>query len=92
MAESHRPTLVGRVASNKMQKTVVVVVETRKRHPLYQRMIRRTKRVKAHDEANACQIGDLVRIEQTRPLSKEKHWRVTEILERARVAPPVEEV
>ncbi len=90
MAQSNRPTQVGRVASNKMQKTVVVEVETRKLHPLYRRMIRRTSRVKAHDESNACQVGDLVRLEQTRPLSKEKRWRVAEILERAKVAGPIE--
>ena len=90
MAKSERPARIGRVASNKMQKTVVVEVETRKLHPIYRRMIRRTTRVKAHDEANACEIGDLVRLEETRPMSKEKHWRVAEILERARVAGPIE--
>ncbi|MGH2458921.1 MAG: 30S ribosomal protein S17 [Chloroflexota bacterium] len=90
MAKTERPARIGRVASNKMQKTVVVEVETRKLHPIYRRMIRRTTRVKAHDEANSCEIGDLVRLEETRPLSKEKHWRVAEILERARVAGPVE--
>lgn len=90
MAQSQRPARIGRVASNKMQKTVVVEVETRKLHPIYRRMIRRTTRVKAHDEANACKIGDLVRLEETRPISKEKRWRVAEILERARVAGPVE--
>lgn len=90
MAKSERPARIGRVASNKMQKTVVVEVETRKLHPIYRRMIRRTTRVKAHDEANACEVGDLVRLEETRPISKEKHWRVAEILERARVAGPVE--
>jgi len=83
MVQGNRPTQVGRVASNKMQKTVVIAVEKVKRHPLYHRNIRLTKRVKAHDELNSCQIGDLVRIELTRPLSKEKRWRVTEILERA---------
>lgn len=90
MASTQRPTRIGRVASNKMQKTVVVEVESRKLHPIYRRMIRRITRVKAHDEANACAIGDLVRLEETRPLSKEKHWRVAEILERARVTSPVE--
>lgn len=90
MAQSNRPTQIGRVASNKMQKTVVVEVEVRKLHPLYRRMIRRTNRVKAHDESNACQVGDLVRLEQTRPLSKEKRWRVAEILERAKVTGPIE--
>ena len=90
MASRQRPTRIGRDASNKMQKTVVVEVESRKLHPIYRRMIRRITRVKAHDEANACAIGDLVRLEETRPLSKEKHWRVAEILERARVTSPVE--
>lgn len=90
MARAERPSRVGRVASNKMQKTVVVEVETRKLHPLYKRMIRRTTRLKAHDETNACQIGDLVRIEPTRPLSKEKRWRVAEILQRAQVTGPIE--
>jgi small subunit ribosomal protein S17 len=90
MVQGNRPTQVGRVASNKMQKTVVVEVEKVKRHPLYHRNIRRTERVKAHDELNSCRVGDLVRIEQTRPLSKEKRWRVSEILERAQGPAPVE--
>jgi len=90
MAQSNRPSRIGRVASNKMQKTVVVEVESRKRHPLYRRMIRSIRRMKAHDEANACEVGDVVRIEETRPISKEKRWRVAEILERARVAGPVD--
>lgn len=90
MATSNRPTRVGRVASNKMQKTVVVEVEVLKRHPLYHRNIRRTSRLKAHDEENTCQIGDVVKLEQTRPLSKEKRWRVVEILERAQALTPVE--
>ncbi|HEX5414684.1 MAG TPA: 30S ribosomal protein S17 [Chloroflexota bacterium] len=89
MVQGNRPTQVGRVASNKMQKTVVVEVEKVKRHPLYHRNIRRTERVKAHDELNSCQVGDLVRIEETRPLSKEKRWRVAEILERAQGPAPV---
>jgi small subunit ribosomal protein S17 len=73
-----------------MQKTIVVEVEVLKRHPLYHRNIRRTSRLKAHDEENTCQIGDVVKLEQTRPLSKEKRWRVVEILERARALTPVE--
>lgn len=73
-----------------MQKTVVVIVETIKRHPLYHRNIRQTQRLKAHDEANACQIGDLVKVELTRPISKDKHWRVVEILEKAPQLKPVE--
>ena len=69
----------GLVVSNKMAKTVVVAVETRKVHPLYKKAIRRTKKYKAHDENNACKIGDKVKIVETRPLSKEKRWRVAEI-------------
>jgi len=67
-----------------MDKTVVVAVETLVRHPLYQRTIRRTKKFKAHDEENACRIGDKVKMMETRPLSKEKRWRVVEILERTK--------
>jgi small subunit ribosomal protein S17 len=78
-----RKVRTGRVVSDKMDKTVVVAVETLVRHPLYQRTIRRTKKFKAHDEENACRVGDKVRIMETRPLSKEKRWRVVEILERA---------
>ncbi|MBX5467832.1 MAG: 30S ribosomal protein S17 [Firmicutes bacterium] len=74
----------GKVVSNKMQKTVVVAVESLVPHPLYGRRIRRTKKYKAHDEENQCQVGDIVRIVETRPLSKEKRWRVVEILGRAR--------
>ena len=78
-----RKSLVGRVVSDKMDKTVVVAVETLKRHRLYGKTIRRVKRYKAHDENNASHDGDLVRIEESRPLSKEKRWVVVEILERA---------
>jgi len=78
-----RKVLTGRVVSNKMEKTVVVAVETLVRHPLYQRIIRRTKKFKAHDENNSCRMGDKVKLMETRPLSKEKRWRVVEILERA---------
>jgi small subunit ribosomal protein S17 len=90
MATSNRPTRVGRVASTKMQKTVVVEVEVLKRHPIYHRNIRRTSRLKAHDENSTCRNGDLVRVESTRPLSKEKHWRVVEVLNRAQVLTPIE--
>lgn len=75
-----RKVRVGRVVSNKMDKTVVVLVETRKPHPLYHRIVRHSKRFKAHDENNACSVGDLVRIAETRPLSKDKRWAVSEIL------------
>ncbi len=90
MPETHRPNLIGRVASNKMQKTVVVEVEVIKRHPLYHRNIRRSVRLKAHDEENSCQLGDRVRIELTRPLSRDKRWRVVEIVERAQALAPIE--
>ncbi|MCX8126514.1 MAG: 30S ribosomal protein S17 [Dehalococcoidia bacterium] len=73
---------IGEVISNKMQKTVVVAVETIKRHPLYGKTIRRTKKYKAHCEDNSCKIGDVVRIVETRPLSKEKRWRVDKIIAR----------
>ena len=79
-----RKKLMGRVVSNKMDKTVVVVVESAKRHRLYGKIIRSSKRYKAHDEENASQVGDRVRIEESRPLSKEKRWKVIEILERAK--------
>jgi small subunit ribosomal protein S17 len=70
----------GLVVSDKMDKTIVVAVETRKVHPLYKKAVRVTKKYKAHDENNACKIGDKVKIVETRPLSKEKKWRVTEIM------------
>jgi small subunit ribosomal protein S17 len=84
MAErKQRKTRIGNIVSDKMDKTVVVAVETSVRHPLYGRIVRRTKKYKAHDEQNTCRIGDKVRIMETRPLSKEKRWRVSEILSRA---------
>ena len=78
--EKRRKTKLGRVVSDKMDKTVVVAVESYRPHPLYRRAVRRIKKFKAHDEHNVCGIGDVVRIEETRPLSKEKRWRVVEIL------------
>ncbi len=72
--------LQGTVASNKMEKTVVVVVERRKKHRLYHKVMTLTTRYKAHDETNVCNVGDLVRIEECRPLSREKRWRVIEVL------------
>ncbi len=78
-----RKVRFGKVVSDKMDKTVVVAVETMVRHPLYGRTVRRTKKFKAHDENNECRIGDLVKIMETRPLSKEKRWRVVEIISRA---------
>jgi small subunit ribosomal protein S17 len=79
-----RKVRVGRVVSDKMDKTIVVAVETLVRHPLYQRTVRRTRKFKAHDEQNTCRIGDRVRIMETRPLSKDKRWRLIEILERTK--------
>ena len=76
-----RKTMVGRVLSNRMDKTVVVQVERRKRHRLYGKVITMRRKFKAHDAENACQIGDLVRMVESRPLSKEKRWVVTDILE-----------
>lgn len=73
---------VGRVVSNKMQKTVVVVVDRVVAHPMYKKYLRRATKFKAHDEENACRIGDQVRLRETRPISKDKHWRVIEILRR----------
>lgn len=78
-----RKTLVGVVVSDKMQKTVVVMVERIVRHDAYSKMVRRRTKVKAHDEEGRCGMGDKVAIEEARPLSKDKHWRVTEILEKA---------
>ncbi len=75
-----RKQKVGRVVSDKMNKTVVVAVESLRKHRLYKHTVRVTKRFKAHDEQNACRAGDTVRIEETRPLSKEKRWRVVEIM------------
>ena len=79
-----RKTRTGIVVSDKMQKTVVVAIERRVAHPVYGKMITRTKRLKAHDEANSAKTGDTVRIVETRPLSKDKRWRVVEIVDRAR--------
>jgi len=79
-----RKTLVGRVSSNKMDKTVVVAVERRYLHPLYKKYVTRTKRYYAHDQENGCNVGDLVRIIETRPLSRLKRWRVGAILRKAR--------
>jgi small subunit ribosomal protein S17 len=79
-----RKERVGRVVSDKMQKTVVVAIERRVPHPVYGKMVTRTKKVKAHDEENSAKTGDLVRIAETRPLSKDKRWRLVEIVERAR--------
>ncbi|HLH70476.1 MAG TPA: 30S ribosomal protein S17 [Candidatus Dormibacteraeota bacterium] len=80
----YRKVRTGRVVSDRMDKTVVVQVSNLKPHPLYKKVIQRRVRFKAHDEGNECRVGDLVRIMETRPLSKDKRWRVVEIVERAR--------
>lgn len=80
--EKQKKTRIGQVVSDKMDKTVVVAVETSKHHPLYRKTIRQVIKYKAHDEENACAEGDLVRITETRPLSREKRWRVSEIIKR----------
>ena len=79
-----RKTRVGKVVSDKMDKTVVVIVEDRVAHKTYKKIIGRTYRLKAHDENNECGVGDIVRVMQTRPLSKDKRWRVVEIVEKAK--------
>ena len=91
-ATSRRQQKIGRVVSNKMNKTIVVVVETLKKHRIYKRTYRQSKRFYAHDEENTCQIGDTVRIEESRPLSKTKRWMLIEIVKRGSGIVPVEEV
>ena len=81
---SSRKTRVGKVISDKMDKTVVVAIEDRVAHPLYKKIVGRTYKLKAHDENNECGIGDTVRIMETRPLSKDKRWRLVEIVEKAK--------
>ncbi len=89
---SRRQQKVGRVVSNKMDKTIVVVVETLKKHRIYKRTYKQTKRFYAHDEENTCQIGDTVRIEESRPLSRLKRWRLVEVVKRGSGIIPVEEL
>ncbi|MGI6296892.1 MAG: 30S ribosomal protein S17 [Armatimonadota bacterium] len=84
MDRARRKLRSGRVVSDKMDKTVVVAIETLVRHPLYGRIMRRTTKFKAHDEENQCGIGDTVEIMETRPLSKQKRWRVSRIVEKAK--------
>ena len=78
-----RKVMIGTVTSDKMDKTVVVSVETSVRHSIYNKTMKRTYKLKAHDEENVCQIGDKVKVMETRPLSKDKRWRVVEVLEKA---------
>lgn len=84
MERNLRKTRVGIVSSDKMDKTVVVSVRDRARHPLYKKIVNKTIKLKAHDEKNECGVGDRVRVMETRPLSKDKRWRVVEIIEKAK--------
>jgi len=90
--QGKRQEKVGVVTSNKMQKTVVITVERQVIHPLYKRVVRRSKNFLAHDEKSECRVGDTVRIQETRPLSKRKRWRVVEIVAKAAMVAPVPEV
>jgi small subunit ribosomal protein S17 len=89
--QTRRQEKVGVVTSNKMQKTVVVTVERQVTHPLYKRVVRRSKKFLVHDEKNECRVGDTVRIQETRPLSSRKRWRVVEIVTKAALVAPVPE-
>ncbi|MBE5821245.1 MAG: 30S ribosomal protein S17 [Clostridiales bacterium] len=84
MERNLRKEKIGRVVSNKMDKTIVVAVETKVSHPIYKKMMKRTYKLKAHDENNECNIGDTVKVMETRPLSKDKRWRLVEIVEKAK--------
>ncbi len=84
MERNLRKTRVGKVVSNKMQKTIVVAIEDHVKHPLYGKIVKRTYKLKAHDENNECNIGDTVKVMETRPLSKDKRWRLVEVMEKAR--------
>ena len=84
MERNLRKTRVGKVVSDKMDKTIVVAVVDNVKHPLYGKIIKRTYELKAHDEENTCKIGDRVRVMETRPLSKDKRWRLVEVIERAK--------
>ena len=83
-ARNLRKTRIGKVVSNKMDKTIVVAIEEHVQHPLYKKIVKETYKLKAHDENNACGVGDRVLIMETRPLSKDKRWRVVEIIEKAK--------
>ena len=78
-----RKVMIGTVTSNKMDKTIVVSVQTSVKHPIYGKVVKRTYKLKAHDEENICQIGDKVKVMETRPLSKDKRWRLGEVIEKA---------
>ncbi|MCI9282258.1 MAG: 30S ribosomal protein S17 [Lachnospiraceae bacterium] len=84
MERNLRKTRVGKVVSDKMDKTIVVAIEDHVKHPLYGKIVKKTVKLKAHDEKNECGIGDTVKVMETRPLSKDKRWRLMEIIEKAR--------
>ena len=84
MERALRKTRTGKVVSNKMDKTIVVAVEDHVKHPLYNKIVKRTYKLKAHDEKNECSIGDTVKVMETRPLSKDKRWRLVEIVEKVK--------
>lgn len=84
MERNLRKTRTGKVTSNKMDKTIVVAIENHVKHPLYNKIVKKTYKLKAHDENNDCNIGDTVKVMETRPLSKDKRWRLVEIIERAK--------
>lgn len=84
MDRNLRKTRTGKVVSNKMEKTIVVTIEDHVKHPLYKKIVKRSVKLKAHDENNECNIGDTVKVMETRPISKDKRWRLVEIIERAK--------
>ena len=84
MERNSRKVKIGKVVSNKMDKTIVVAIEYSVKHPLYGKVVKRTYKLKAHDEENVCAVGDRVKVMETRPLSKDKRWRLVEIMERAK--------
>ena len=84
MERNLRKTRTGKVVSDKMDKTIVVTIESRVKHPLYKKIVKKTYKLKAHDEQNECGIGDTVKVMETRPLSKDKRWRLIEVLEKAK--------
>ena len=84
MERNLRKTRTGKVISNKMDKTIVVAIEEHVKHPLYKKIVKKTYKLKAHDENNECNIGDKVKVMETRPLSKDKRWRLVEIVEKAK--------
>ena len=84
MERNLRKTRTGKVISNKMDKTIVVAIEDHVKHPLYKKIVKKTYKLKAHDENNECNIGDIVKVMETRPISKDKRWRLVEIVEKAK--------